>query len=124
MDYTVHGILQVRILEWAAFHSPGELPNPGIEPRSPALQVHSLPAEPQGKPENTGVGSLSVLQQIPDPGIERGSLHCRQILYQLSYQGSHEVHNKCDVLELSPDHPPTLAPCAVRGKIIFHQIGP
>ena len=43
MDYTVHGILQARILEWVAF------PNPGIEPRSPALQVDSLPAEPQGK---------------------------------------------------------------------------
>ena len=32
------------------FPSPGYLPNPGIEPRSPALQVDSLPAEPQGKP--------------------------------------------------------------------------
>ena len=32
------------------FPSPGDLPNPGIEPRSPALQVDSLPAEPQGKP--------------------------------------------------------------------------
>ena len=30
--------------------SPGDLPNPGTEPRSPALQVDSLPAEPQGKP--------------------------------------------------------------------------
>ena len=51
MDYTVHGILQARILEWVAFPSPGDLPNPGIEPRSPALQVDSLPAEPQGKPK-------------------------------------------------------------------------
>ena len=39
------------------FLSPGGLPNPGIEPRSPALQADSLPAEPQGKPKNTGVGS-------------------------------------------------------------------
>ena len=39
----------------------GIFPNPGIEPRSPALQVDSLPAEPQGKPKNTGVGSLSLL---------------------------------------------------------------
>ena len=37
---------------------PGDLPNPGTEPRSPALQADSLPAEPQGKPKNTGVGSL------------------------------------------------------------------
>ena len=64
MDYTVHGILQARILEWAAFPSPGDLPNPGIKPRSPSLQADSLPAEPQGKPKNTGVGSLSLLQWI------------------------------------------------------------
>ena len=57
MDYTVHGILHARILK--PFLSPGNLPNPGIEPRSPALQADSLPAEPQGKPKSTGVGSLS-----------------------------------------------------------------
>ena len=43
---------------------PGDLPKPGIEPRSPALQVDSLLTEPPGKPENTGVGSLSLLQGI------------------------------------------------------------
>ena len=32
------------------FASPGDLPNPGVEPRSPALQADSLPAEPPGKP--------------------------------------------------------------------------
>ena len=51
IDYTVLGILQARILEWVAFPSPGEVPNPGIEPRSPALKANFLPAEPQGKPE-------------------------------------------------------------------------
>ena len=44
------------------FISPGDLPNPGIKPRFPTLQVDSLPAEPPGKPKNTGVGSLSLLQ--------------------------------------------------------------
>ena len=34
-----------------SFPSPGDLPNPGIEPRSSALQADSLSAEPQGKPE-------------------------------------------------------------------------
>ena len=34
------------------FPSPGDLPNPGIEPRSPMLQVDSLPAEPPGKPSS------------------------------------------------------------------------
>ena len=52
MDYTVHGILQARILEWAAFPSPGDLPDPGIEPRFPALKADSLPAETQVKPRH------------------------------------------------------------------------
>ena len=43
---------------------PGDLPNPGIEPRSPALQMDSLPSETPGTPKNTGVGSLSLLQGI------------------------------------------------------------
>ena len=46
------------------FPPPGNLPNPGIKPRSLALQVNSLPGEPQGKPKNTGVGSLSLFQKI------------------------------------------------------------
>ena len=64
MNYTVHGILQATILEWVAFPFSRDLPNPGIKPRSPTLQADSLPVEPQGKPKNTGVGSLSLLQQI------------------------------------------------------------
>ena len=47
---SVHGILQARILEWFLFPSLGELPDPGIEPRSPTLQADSLPSEPPGKP--------------------------------------------------------------------------
>ena len=69
--------------------TPGDLPKPGIEHRSPALQADSLSAEPQGKPKNTGVGSLSLLQGIfPTQESNRGILHCRQILYQLNYEGS------------------------------------
>ena len=53
---------------------------------TPALQADSLPAEPQGKPKNTGVGSLSLLQQIfPTQEWNWGLLHCRWILYQLSW---------------------------------------
>ena len=71
------------------FPSPGDLPNSGIKPRSRSLQVDSLPAEPQGKPKNTGVGSLSLLQQIlATQESNRCLLHCRRILYQLSHQGS------------------------------------
>jgi len=39
---SVHVIFQVRILEWVAFPSPGDLPNPGIEPKSPTLQAETL----------------------------------------------------------------------------------
>ena len=42
MDYAVQGILQARILEWVAVPSPGDLPNPGIDPRSPTLQVETI----------------------------------------------------------------------------------
>ena len=88
---TIHSTEFSRPEHWSGllFPSPGDLPNPGIEPRSPSLQVDSLPAEPPGKPKNTGVGSLSLLQGIfPTQKSNQGLLHCRQILYQLSYQGS------------------------------------
>ena len=49
MDCTVQGILQARILEWAAVPFSRGSSNPGIESRCPTLQVDSLPAEPQGK---------------------------------------------------------------------------
>ena len=67
MDSTIHGILQVKILEKVAFPFLGDLPNSGIEHRSPALQGDSLPSEPQGKPKNTGVDivQLSRSQSCP-----------------------------------------------------------
>ena len=46
---SVHGILQARILEWLAIPSPGDLPNPGIKPGSPALQADYLLTELRGK---------------------------------------------------------------------------
>ena len=39
---SVHGILQARILEWVPFPSPGDLPDLGIEPTSPALRADAL----------------------------------------------------------------------------------
>ena len=61
---TVLGILQARILEWVAMPSSRDLPNPGIEPMSPALQADSLPAELPGKPR--------ILQWVAYP-FARGS---------------------------------------------------
>ena len=71
------------------FPSPGDLSNPGIKPRSPALQTNSLLGEPPGKPKNTEVGNLFSLQWIlPTQELNQGLLHWKWILHQLSYQGS------------------------------------
>ena len=70
------------------FPPPGDLLDPGIEPRSPTLQADSLPSELSGKPMITRVGSLSILQGIfLTQELNQGLLHCRWILYQLCYQG-------------------------------------
>ena len=89
---SVHGILQVRILEWVPCAPPEDLPNPGIEPVSPsvlALQVDSFTAEPPGKPElpdhwgpihscliSKGLWqkSLRILMSGTEPGQEPGFL--------------------------------------------------
>ena len=93
VDYKVHGILQARILVWVACPFSGDLPNPGIEPRSPTLQAaDSLPAEPRGKPKNTRVGSLSLLRQIfLTQELNQGRLLWGRILYHLSYEGSRSI---------------------------------
>ena len=72
MDYTVHGILQS--MEWLpiAFSRVSSQPRDWTQ-ISLTLQADSLPAGPPGKPNNTGMGSLSLLQGLPDPGIEPGS---------------------------------------------------
>ena len=48
-DSCVHGILQARLLEELSCPSVGDLPNPGIEPRSPTLWADSLPFKLPGK---------------------------------------------------------------------------
>ena len=74
---SVHRILQARTWKWVAIPPPGYLPNPGIKPRSPKLQADSLLPEPPGKPKNTRVGSLSLLQQIfPTQESNRALLYC------------------------------------------------
>ena len=77
------------------FPSPG-LPNSGLKPRSPTWQMDCLPSEPPGKPKNTGVGILSLLQgNLPTQELNQGLLHYRQILYQLSYPGSYANVHVC-----------------------------
>ena len=90
MDYTVHGILQARILEWVAF----PLSRGSFQPRDwtqvscTAGRFFTSWAKGE-KPKNTGVGSLSLLQWIfPTQESNPGLLNCKWILYQLSYQGN------------------------------------
>ena len=64
---SVHEILQARTLEWVAIPSSRGSSWPWDRTRSPTLQVISLQSEPLGKPKNTGVGSLSLLQGISGP---------------------------------------------------------
>ena len=73
--------------------SPGDLPDPGIEPVSltpPTLAVRFFTTSANWEAtKNIGVGSHSLLQGIfPTQGLNAGLLHCRQILYHLSHQES------------------------------------
>ena len=80
MDHTVYEILQARVVDWEAIPFPRE--SSQIKHRSPALWADYLPAEPQRKPRNTGVGSLSLIQWIfRTQKLNQGLLYFRQILY-------------------------------------------
>ena len=65
---SVHGILQARILERLPFPSPGDLPDPGVESGSLALQAEALPTEPPGKP-HLGTGSNLLLCVSPKSNL-------------------------------------------------------
>ena len=62
MDYMVHGILQVRILEWVAF--PFSRGSSQCRDQTPALQADSLPAEPQRKPKVIKVQWKTLLADV------------------------------------------------------------
>ena len=101
---------------------PGDPPNPGSNPRSPALQADFLPCEPPGKPKNIEVGKLSLLQGIiPNPGIEPGSpalqadslpaelpekpnfhLIYVQIMIDSEFRGCWNNDYECSILVFSP----------------------
>ena len=83
---------------------PGNLPNPGIEPRSTTKQADSLLSEPPGKAKSTRVGSLSLIQGIfLTQELNWRLWYCRQILHQLSYQGCPTRKHTSTIL-ISSDH--------------------
>ena len=74
---SVHEIPQATMLEGLSFPSPGDLPNPGIEPRSPTMQANPLRSEPPGNtsytienppiPQSRSFFSLSLVIKHPTP---------------------------------------------------------
>ena len=95
MDYTVHGILQARILERVVFPFSRGSSQPRDWTQVSCITGGFFTSWTKGKPNNPGVVGLSLLQWIfPTQKSNRGLLHCRWILYQLSSQGSPEIQLK------------------------------
>ena len=89
MDYTVHAVLQARMLEWVAFPFSRGSSHPRDWTQVSRIGAGFFMSEPRGKPKTNLVGSLCLLQQIfPIQESNQGLLYCRQIFYPLSYQGS------------------------------------
>ena len=102
MDYTVHGILQARILKWVAFPFSRGSSQPRGQSRVSHIAGRFSTSWATGKPKYTGVGSLSLLQWIFLTQVfNRGFLHCRWILYPLSYQESPKSGSLENILKKS-----------------------
>ena len=81
IDYTVHGILQARTLEWVAYPFSRGSSQPRDRTQVSHITGRLFTSEPQGKPKNTEVCSLSLLQRIfLTQESKRGLQHCRRIL--------------------------------------------
>ena len=88
-DYTVHEILQARILEWVAFPFFRGSSQTRDWTQVSCFEVRFFTSWATGKPKNTGVGSLSLLPwNFLTQRLNPGPPHCRWILYQLNYHGS------------------------------------
>ena len=86
MNSTAYGILQARKLEWVAFPFSRGSSNLEIEPRSPTLEVDSLPVEPQGKP--------TVYTSIPQNELLVYLTKCVQDLHKKNYKTLMNISKK------------------------------
>ena len=74
---------------YLSFYHPHVVKSESCSVVSDSLRPHGVQSPWNSPGQNTGVGSLSFLQGIfPTQGLNSGLSHCRQILYQLSHQGS------------------------------------
>ena len=89
MDYTVHGILQARILEWVAYPFSRGSSQPRDQTQISHIAGGFFTIWATRETQEYWRGSLYLLQGIfLTQESNRDLLHCRQILYQLSYQES------------------------------------
>ena len=102
MDYTVHGILKARILKWIAFSFSGgsSQPRDQTEVSRIAGRLYTSWAT-KGSPSTLKWEAYLLQRIFPTQGSNRSLLHCRQILYQLSYQGSLKKINR---KQIKTDH--------------------
>ena len=95
MAYTVHGILQARILEWVAVPFSRGSSKPRIEPRSPALRADSLPPEPSGKPQSLHLGPcLSTLPPVSEDCAEMARTQPCPQHFTVEVESEHFVFRK------------------------------
>ena len=89
MDYTIHGILQARILEWVNFSFSRGSSQTSHQTQFFLIAGWFFTSWATREAQHIGVGSLSLLQRIfLIQELNQGLLHHRQILYQLSHKGS------------------------------------
>ena len=94
----VHGILQARLLEWVATPFSRGSSRPREQTQISCVVGRFFTIWATREPKNTGVGSLSLLQRIfPTQESNHGLSHCRQILFQLSHQGSRKGSAKINI---------------------------
>ena len=97
IDYTVHGILQARILEWVAFPFSSGSSQPRDQAQVSCTAGGFFTSRATREAQEYWSGYLSLLQGIfLTQESNQGLLHCRWILYQLSYEGSPNEH-KLDI---------------------------
>ena len=91
--YRVHGILQARILEWVAFPFSRQSSQSRNQTQVSHIAGGFLTSWTTREAQEYWSGQpILSSADLPDPGIEPGLLHCRWILYRLSYQGSPYIY--------------------------------
>ena len=123
---SVHGIFWARIMEWVAFPSPGNLPDPWIKSKFPILQADSLPLSHQGSPYSLGkemaTHSKILAWKTPwteEPGRLDSATKQQQHIFYLPPK-AHELYldNGCNTL--SPTHL-NLQSIIFFKELIFHK---